>query len=292
MMKQADRAPGAEGHALSPFTRLEGDEGCGLLLVCDHASNALPAEYGTLGLARAQLERHIGYDIGAAGVVKEISRLLNAPAVFTNFSRLLIDANRGEDDPTLIMRVSDGTVVPGNAQHDERERQRRVNRYYAPYHAAIDAAIDQAIAAGHPPAILSIHTFTEQWRGTPRPWHAGVLWDRDPRLPVPMLEALRAEPDLVAGENVPYTGELKGDCLYRHGTLRGLAHALIEIRHDLVREPSGQLEWAGRLARIVGALLEEQAVRASLNAVRHYGSNTAAVSEPGSEYVQQGQVPH
>ena len=274
MMKQADRAPGAQRSPFSPCTRLEGDTACGLLIVCDHASYALPGDYGTLGLAGAQLKRHIGYDIGAGEVTRQTARLLDAPAILASFSRLLIDTNRSEDDPTLIMRLSDGAVVPGNADYDEAERRRRVNNFYAPYHAAIDAAIDMGITAGHPPAILSIHTFTDNWRGIPRPWHAGILWDKDPRLAVPLLAALRAEPGLVIGENVPYTGQLEGDCLYRHGTQRGLAHALIEIRQDLVREPAGQLEWAERLARIMGALLDADKDRAPLNAVRHYGSNT------------------
>ena len=273
MMKQDDRAPGAQGSAFSPCARVAGDVACGVLIVCDHASNALPEDYGTLGLARAQLERHIGYDIGADEVTRETARLLGAPALLANFSRLLIDTNRGEDDPTLIMRLSDVAVVPGNADHDEAERQFRINYFYAPYHAAIGAAIDAAIAAGHPPAILSIHSFTENWRGRPRPWHAGILWDADPRLAELLLAALRAEPGLVIGENVPYTGQLEGDCLYRHGTQRGLAHALIEIRQDLVRDRAGQLEWAERLARILGALLAGDA-RAALNTVRHYGSNT------------------
>jgi predicted N-formylglutamate amidohydrolase len=274
MMKQADRAPGSETKVFSPFTRIEGASTCGWLIVCDHASNTLPEEYGTLGLPQGQLERHIGYDIGAAVVTRELARLLGAPALLANFSRLLIDANRGDDDPTLIMRLSDGAVVPGNAEFDEEERALRVSRYYAPYHTAIDDAIDAGIAAGHPPAILSIHTFTENWRGTPRPWHATILWDNDPRLPVPMLEALRAERDLVIGENVPYTGELKGDCLYRHGTQRGLAHALIEIRQDLVREEAGQLEWGQRLARIMAPLLQAPGAPKKMNAIEHYGSRT------------------
>jgi predicted N-formylglutamate amidohydrolase len=273
MMKQADRAPGSQTKLFSPFTQIEGGNESGWLIVCDHASNALPEDYGTLGLPQAQLERHIGYDIGAAGITRELARLLEAPALLTNFSRLLIDANREDTDPTLIMRLSDGVVVPGNANFGEEERALRVSRYYAPYHAAIDDAIDEGIAAGRPPAILSIHTFTENWRGTARPWHATILWDKDPRLPVPMLEALRAEEGLVIGENVPYTGELKGDCLYRHGTQRGLAHALIEIRQDLVREEAGQLEWGQRLARIMAPLLQAPGAPAKLNAIEHHGSH-------------------
>lgn len=276
IMKQTGRTPASEQKLFSSFTQIEGGRDSGWLIVCDHASKALPEGYGTLGLPQAQLERHIGYDIGAAGVTREVARLLGAPALLTNFSRLLIDANRGEDDPTLIMRLSDGAVVPGNADFDEAERTRRVSRFYAPYHAAIDEVIDDAIEAGRPPAIFSIHTFTENWRGTPRPWHATILWDKDPRLPVPMLEALRSESDLVIGENVPYSGELKGDCLYRHGTQRGLAHALIEIRQDLVREEGGQLEWGQRLARIMAPLLQAPGAPAKLNAIEHHGSHTDA----------------
>lgn len=274
MRKQADRASGSNATSFEPCTCIEGDSACGWLIVCDHASNALPEEYGTLGLPLEQLERHIGYDIGAAGVTRELARVTGAPAVLANFSRILIDPNRGDDDPTLIMRLSDGAVVPGNADFDDTERARRVARYYAPYHQAIDNAIDAGIAVGRPPALLSIHTFTEKWRGIPRPWHAGILWDRDPRLPVPLIRALQAESGLVVGENVPYTGELKGDCLYRHGTKRGLAHALVEIRQDLVREETGQHEWAHRLARIMGGLFAEAGGQSELNAVCHYGSNT------------------
>lgn len=287
MMKQADRAPGPDAGSFAPYTRIDGDATCGWLIVCDHASNELPREYGTLGLPQQQLERHIGYDIGAAGVTRELARLTGAPALLANFSRILIDPNRGEDDPTLIMRLSDGTVVPGNADFDEEERAGRVARFYAPYHDAVDAAIDEAVEAGHPPAILSIHTFTENWRGVPRPWHAGVLWDRDPRLPVLLIQALRSESGLNVGENVPYSGELKGDCLYRHGTRRGLAHALIEIRQDLVREETGQREWAARLARIMKGLLEAPVRRAELNAVCHYGSNTDIKGEPDIRQLQQ-----
>ena len=267
--------------AFPPYTEIDGDAAAGWLIVCDHASNALPREYGTLGLPPQQLERHIGYDIGAAGVTRKLAGLIGAPALMTNYSRILIDPNRGGDDPTLIMRLSDGAVVPGNADVDEEERILRIEKYHAPYHRAVDAAIDRAIEAGRPPAILSIHTFTDNWRGVPRPWHAGVLWDKDPRLPVPLLAALQAEDGLVVDENVPYTGELKGDCLFQHGTQRGLAHALIEIRQDLVRETEGQVEWAERLARILNGMMANAEGHPDLNAICHYGSKT---DMKGSEY--------
>lgn len=274
MMKQADRSTALDSAASPPYTEIEGNPAAGWLIVCDHASNSLPPEYGTLGLPQQQLERHIGYDIGAAGVTRELARRVGAPALMTNFSRILIDPNRGRDDPTLIMRLSDGAVVPGNAEVDEDERRSRIERFYAPYHHAVDAAIDRAIDAGRPPAILSVHTFTDNWRGDLRPWHAGVLWDNDPRFPVPLLAALQAEDGLVVDENVPYTGELTGDCLFQHGTQRGLAHALIEIRQDLVREPEGQQEWAERLARILNGMMANVEGHPDLNAICHHGSKT------------------
>ena len=274
MREQADR-PGANGDAtFAAYERLDGAVGSGCLLICDHASNAFPPGYGTLGLPSGELERHIAYDIGAAAVTRQVSRSLGAPAVLSCFSRLLIDPNRGADDPTLVMRISDGAVVPGNATVDADEIACRVARYYEPYHSAIDGAIDAAIATGHPPLLVSIHSFTEAWKGRPRPWHATVLWDKDDRLAVPLVEALRREEGLVIGENEPYSGELKGDTLYRHGTHRGLAHALIEIRQDLIRDEAGQRDWAERLGGIMQSLLSRPDLAQELRAIRYYGSYT------------------
>lgn len=236
------------------YRTLPGRADRGLVILCDHASNALPAEYGTLGLAPEELQRHIAYDIGAAAVVEHLSRTLDAPAVLTRFSRLLIDPNRGDDDPTLIMRLSDGAVVPGNRHLTEAEREKRTRLYYAPYHRAIDAVIDRCIASGSAPTLLSIHSFTESWKGVPRPWHVGVLWDTDARLAKPLLEHFEAEGDLVVGDNEPYTGKLYGDCLWQHGTQRGLANAIVELRQDLIRTAEGQLAWGQRLERIMRAI--------------------------------------
>jgi len=226
----------------------------GLVVLCDHASNHIPEEYGTLGLDPTQLDRHIAYDIGAEGVSVRLAQLLGAPAVLSRFSRLLIDPNRGDDDPTLIMRLSDGAVVPGNRHLDAGERQRRIERFWRPYHTAITDVIDRCEAARTPPAIISIHSFTERWKGIPRPWHAGILWERDRRLAVPLLEAFRAESDLVVGENQPYPGSYEGDCCWQHGAQRGLPWAIIEIRQDLIRGEAGQAHWAERIARIIESL--------------------------------------
>lgn len=233
---------------------LAGRADAGLVLVCDHASNAMPADYGTLGLAAADLERHISYDIGAAQVTCHLSRALGVPAILTRYSRLLIDVNRGEDDPTLIMRLSDGAIIPGNRHLDAAERARRIERYYRPYDHAIARVVEACIGTGRAPAIIGIHSFTDVWKGVARPWSAGVLWEKDPRIALPLLSALRAESGLVIGENEPYPGQYEGDTLWRHGLSRGLAFAIVEVRQDLIREASGQRAWAERLARVLAGL--------------------------------------
>ncbi len=249
------------------FEEHPGDVGRGLLLLCDHASNALPTQYGTLGLPPSELQRHIAYDIGARAVTLQLAKILNVPAILSGFSRLLIDPNRGLDDPTLIMRLSDGVVIPGNAYLTPEEKAFRIEHYYRPYHAAIEAAIDRMIAAGKPPVLLSIHSFTDRWKGVLRPWHATVLYDRDLRFAKPLANALRLEPNLHIGENVPYSGELENDCMSQHGSQRGLAHALIEIRQDLIRSASGQQDWAERLARLTEKILNTPAAKERLHRI-------------------------
>ncbi len=263
--------PSREGDGVLPaFERVDGDICRGLLVVCDHASNALPEEYGTLGLPPSQFERHIAYDIGAAQIARNVARSLGVPAVLSRWSRLLIDINRDRDDPTLVMKLSDGAVVPGNREIDDAEIQKRCRLFYDGYHQEVDRLIDAGIERGKPPGILSIHSFTPVWKGVVRPWHATILWDRDPRLPGALLAALKAENGLVIGDNVPYSGELKGDSMNRHGTRRGIAHGLIEIRQDLVGNGAGVAEWSDKLVRIMTAIL----AKGGFNDIRHYGSKS------------------
>lgn len=256
------------------YQEISGPMDKGLLLLCDHAGNSFPEGYGTLGLPESQLQRHIAYDIGAAGVTRELSRLLDVPALLYQYSRLLIDPNRSIEDPTLVMRLSDGAIVPGNARIGEGEIQKRIDTYYKPYHLRIEELVNEMKATGRVPALFSIHSFTDNWKGKKRIWDSTILWDRDPRFACPLLAALEKEQDIVVGENVPYSGQLKGDCLYQHGTMNGLAHALIEIRQDLIATPEGQSAWAERLARIIGDLFAGKEFDEALNEVKMYGSHT------------------
>ncbi|MET0606510.1 MAG: N-formylglutamate amidohydrolase [Beijerinckiaceae bacterium] len=234
-----------------PVEIVDGDLKSGVLILCDHASNAMPAEYGDLGMPAAELERHIAYDIGAAALTRAMAQALGAPAILTRFSRLLIDPNRGRDDPTLVMRLSDGAIVPGNAHLDDAEIELRIRRFYDPYDRAISSALARFAAAGVVPAIVSNHSFTPVMKNVPRPWHVGILWDADPRLPLPALDALRREPDLVIGDNEPYDGALAGDTIDRHASQRGLASLLTEVRQDLIATEADAAAWGDRLARIL-----------------------------------------
>jgi predicted N-formylglutamate amidohydrolase len=220
-----------------------------ILFLCDHASNALPP--GGLGLDPALLATHIAYDIGAAAVTRALARAVGARAVLGAWSRLLIDLNRGADDPTLVMKLSDGSIIPGNRGADAAEVARRIAAFHAPYHAAIDAELDRI---GKDAVLISMHSFTPAWKGRPRFWEVGVLYDRDVRLAAPLMARL-AEAGFIVGDNEPYSGRLEGDTLWRHGTMRGLPHALIEMRQDLVGDDEQAQAFALSLKPILDAAL-------------------------------------
>ncbi|GLS30465.1 Predicted N-formylglutamate amidohydrolase [Mesorhizobium albiziae] len=258
----------------APFDIIEGDRKRGIVLVADHAHRELPEEYGDLGLPASEFDRHIAYDIGVAAVTARLAGLIGAPAVMARFSRLLIDPNRGEDDPTLIRQLYDGTVVPGNYPMAAEERERRLDRFYRPYHDAVAAMVASvAHESGGAPFIFSVHSFTPVMQGHVRPWHVGVLWDMDHRAPWPLIEMLAADQNLVVGDNEPYDGALRGDTMFRHAIVNGFAHALIEIRQDLIADDRGATEWAERLAPIVDVINR----RADIHEVRQFGSRTGPV---------------
>ncbi|TPK65028.1 MULTISPECIES: N-formylglutamate amidohydrolase [unclassified Mesorhizobium] len=255
----------------APFDVVEGDRKRGMVLLADHARRDLPEDYGSLGLPAAAFDRHIAYDIGVEAVTRELAALLDVPAVLANFSRLLIDPNRGEDDPTLIRQLYDGTVVTGNYPLAPEERERRLDRFYRPYHDAVGAMIASvAQASGKAPFIFSVHSFTPVMQGRQRPWHVGVLWDRDDRVARPLIDMLAADKNLVVGDNEPYDGALRGDTMFRHAIVNGYAHALIEIRQDLIATDGDALSWAERLAPIVDAIDR----RPDIHQVKMFGSRT------------------
>ena len=250
----------AADDAEAPFERVNASAVAPVLLVCDHASRTLPPAYGTLGLDAAELWRHIAWDIGAADVTRRLAALLDAPAVLSRYSRLLVDCNRAESDPTLVCRISDGTVVPGNRDIDGTETAQRIARYHTPYHEAVGGEIQRltAATATRAPALVDIHSFTPVMKGFARPWHVGVLWNRDPRLARPLMDVLAEDPTLVVGDNEPYSG--RGNVGYttrRHAESAGLPHVLIEIRQDLIDTHQGAEAWAQRLASALRRVLAE-----------------------------------
>lgn len=219
------------------------------LLTCDHASNRVPnwVNGGDLGLPSADMDRHIAYDIGAAGVTRHLSDLLDSAAVLSNFSRIVIDPNRGALDPTLIRTIYDGSIIPANRSATADELQRRKDTLYAPYHAAI-AEVAVSITA---PVVCAIHSFTPQLKDKPkRPWEVGVLYAHDDRFARPFIEACEAQGWCV-GDNKPYNGELPGDAIDQHALQHGRANVLIEVRNDLIEDAEGQRLWAERLAPIL-----------------------------------------
>lgn len=238
-----------------PFTRIPAGPKADrpLLFLCDHASNAVPADYGDLGLAAPLFQTHIAYDIGAAVLTGELAGAYGAAGLLGGVSRLVLDLNRGPDDPTLVMKLSDGSIIPGNRDADAAEVARRLARFHTPYHAAIR----EEIARIGPSAILiSMHSFTPAWKNVPRPWEVGVLYGRDERLARPLIKRLEAA-GFTVGDNEPYTGALEGDTLDTHGTKTGHANVLIEIRQDFLAEETMARAFAARLKPILDAALDD-----------------------------------
>lgn len=218
----------------------------GWLITCDHATNRVPDTIagGDLGLPAAEMSRHIAYDIGALGVARALGAALDAPVINSDFSRLVIDPNRGTDDPTLIPQLYDGTIIPANRHLSPAEVAHRVDTLYRPYHTAIARQ-----AANRDVIFLSIHSFTPQLQNRPpRPWEIGVLSAQDRRIADPLIDSLRGDLDSPVGDNAPYAGAFPGDALSQHAHRHGRPNVIIEIRQDLITTPAGQTHWAKRLA--------------------------------------------
>jgi predicted N-formylglutamate amidohydrolase len=228
------------------------------LLIADHAGNRVPALLGDLGLPQAELDRHIGIDIGILGVGRALARHLGATLIHQPYSRLVIDCNRRPGRPDAMPEVSDGTRVPGNIGLDRAARARREAAIFHPYHARIAAEIDGREAAGRPVVLVALHSFTPRHGDypAPRPWQVGVLWNRDDRLAMALIDVLAAGGDLTVGVNEPYG--VSDDIDYAipvHGEARGLVHVEIEIRQDQIAGPSAERAWATRLADALPAAL-------------------------------------
>ncbi len=235
--------------ARAPFELINPGARSRYFLVCDHASNLVPTEFDTLGLAPEQLELHIAYDIGAAAMTRRMAQVLRAPAVLAGFSRLLIDANRMTGHVTSIPETSDGITIPGNRQLSEDARQDRIARYFEPYHQAITAGLETALAAGERPILVSLHSFTAVMRDFQRPWQVGVLWDRDDRMAAPLIQALSAR-GLTVGDNQPYSGGTDfGFTMQQHALPPDLPQVFLEVRQDLIEEDRGARVWAELLAK-------------------------------------------
>lgn len=238
------------------FERFELGHRYPVVVACDHASRRIPRALEQLGVPEEAMQRHIAWDIGAAEVARELTRRLEVTAVLANYSRLVIDCNRHIEDSTSIVSESDGQVVPGNVNLSQGDRALRARACFWPYHEALDAALNAHINGPRVPALIAIHSFTPSMNGRERPWHCGVLWDQDPRIAVPLIEALRTEPGLVVGDNEPYSGRHPADyTIDQHAEKRGWPHVCVEIRQDLVADAKGASGWADRLARMLEPIL-------------------------------------
>ncbi len=222
------------------------------LLVADHAGNIFPRALGRLGISAAEAERHIAYDIGIANLGRILADALDAPLIQQNYSRLVIDCNRPPGAVTSIPEISELTPIPGNLGLSRDERAAREREIFRPYHDTIAAALEARRNAKAPAALIALHSFTPVFKTVARPWHAALLYHRDPRLAHALLALLRGEGDLNVGDNEPYFVSDETDyTIPVHGERRNIPHALIEIRQDLIVEETGQRAWAQRLARVL-----------------------------------------
>lgn len=245
---------------------LNPDSRQGLIILCDHATNHVPEGYDNLGVSAEDLDDHIGWDIGAAEITRQMCDLMGCTAVLAPVSRLFIDFNRELDDPTLLPEVSDGVAIPGNQGISAEEVRARTAAYYTPFHEAAAASVKAHLEAGVVPLVVGMHTFTAEMNGEKRPWHAGFLWNKDPRLAQALIGLMERETDLVIGDNMPYSGRALYYTMQRHGADHGVPQTTIEIRQDLVEKPAMVTEWAALMAD----LLDECLRRPDIAQIRHY----------------------
>jgi predicted N-formylglutamate amidohydrolase len=249
--------------SVQPFAQeavaVDNRDGSGpFVIVCDHASNHIPREFGGLGLETSDLTRHIAWDPGALGVAKVMSDNLNAPLVRSLASRLLIDCNRPLDAHDLIASVSEVTQIPGNDNLSEAQRQERVQRFYEPFHASIETVITPCFARGNRPGFIAMHSFNPTYRGVQRPWEIGIIHDEDSQWGLGIVERLRIETGYTVGVNEPYSPRDRVyHTLERHARSRGLPAVMIEIRNDEIISEKQQVLWGEMLSRVAKSAFEE-----------------------------------
>ncbi|RUT31337.1 N-formylglutamate amidohydrolase [Arsenicitalea aurantiaca] len=246
-----------QGEAMrpAPVITINAEGRSPFVLVCDHASNRIPAQFGDLGLGAIERLMHIAWDPGALSVARRLGDMLDAPLVQSTVCRLVVDCNRAPDAPDLMPERSEAILIPGNAGLSEADRKQRVAAYHAPFHAAIEGLLDAREASGRETILVTLHTFTPVFHGQPRPWQIGLIHGRETGFTARLRDALAEDaPNLMIGWNEPYAG-LRGVTytLETHGDGRGLASTMIELRHDEVLDRTGVAAWAGRLARCLEA---------------------------------------
>lgn len=219
------------------------------VLLCEHASPRIPRALAGLGLPQAQVTRHIGWDIGAQAVALQLAASLDAPLFVANYSRLVVDCNRPEGSPSLMPEVSGGTTIPGNQALTEAARAARIDALFAPYHAAIARRLDLRQQAGQRSLVVGIHSFTADYPGQARPWHAGILFDRAQRFGHALVASLKAVGVANVIANEPYVIDDNDYTVPVHGNARGLPALLVEIRQDLLADQAGIDLWAAWLHR-------------------------------------------
>jgi len=230
-----------------------------LLLVGDHVSNLIPRSLNQLGLEDAVLQQHVAYDIGTRKLLTHLVDHLDAPAVMAGYSRLVVDLNRSLEDPSVMPELSDNIPIPGNQDLSDEERKQRIHSFYTPYRAAIDHKLHDFRQRNIVPALIAIHSFTPEMAGFERPWHIGMLWDKDPRIPLALMQRLRARPEGInVGDNQPYSGKHPADyTIDHHAEAAGLPHVSIEVRQDLVNTEEGAEKWATILAEALTEILAD-----------------------------------
>lgn len=256
-----------------------------IILICEHASNAIPAKFAALGLGNEELHSHIAWDPGAVAVAEAMSARLDAALVASAISRLIVDCNRALDAPDLIPAKSENIVIPGNRGLSAAERQERIVLSHTPFHRTLERVCASRVATGTMPVCISIHSFTPVYDSRHRPWHIGLVFDDDRRLADPLAAALAAIPGIAVGMNEPYSpADRVYYTLFHHASSNGLMAVMIEIRNDLLRTRQGQQKWSSLLSSILGGILHQQSPEAPsmsvvTNPARQHDLESGALSK-------------